>query len=711
MFYGLITISADNNNAVEYNHVTSEYNYHMVLKDMNASQAYFLMNDELTVFKSDHIFDIVKTNENTNYITNEPVYDIYISFTGDDIKASEARFREKYFPELQAIGNEGQSFRVSTTPLLNFKDNITANRVTYIFISLILLAFSTFLLMALYNIRINHYKFLYGIYMTFGADFRKLFSTAFWELFVVSLVTFIPATGISALIIYLIYSTSGFTISFSVLSVVKILLFSVISVAAAVFFPMRVMAVRAPMGLIVAQDNSNLVSSPYRSKNILGAKFPRDYELLSLWRFRKYNLQLLVTAVIFSAVFICVLFISEINQTDIEYPRPQFTVDLSKTDFSYDDTMREELYAIDGVTEVWVDGLDTTAYDIGSHIVVNRKNIMPLQQFVKFEKKDGYNATNDVYYSGYTRNQVELLEKYQYDGDLYSIFENDKTIIIGDSISNIKKFNFKVGDKIEIAKKTGQIRAVDFNVSGTNLLRSQIDYYTFEYEEYTIGAILKDIPSEKMPVFMTPEEFEWLTGIPHAPKKLNIYIDQSYTSEQVEEMELSLRDWGRTYGLVNIVNHHALNLKNIEQDKNYTQIFICLSVLILLISPLAWFFSQTLYYMKRENEFNIVLAMGGLASEIKKIYIFGGIAMGIMSFIFCVILSYLGSYAMFYFYNVSLPYFTHEFIRYSFYMPWYAILTSVVVSVSCGFLSAYLPYRSYIKKRVNLEMSGEFGVE
>ena len=52
---------------------------------------------------------------------------------------------------------------------------------------------SMLLLMALYNIRLNHYKFLYGIYMTCGADFRKLFNTAVWELLVVSLMTFVPS--------------------------------------------------------------------------------------------------------------------------------------------------------------------------------------------------------------------------------------------------------------------------------------------------------------------------------------------------------------------------------------------------------------------------------------------------------------------------------------------------------------------------------------
>ena len=88
--------------------------------------------------------------------------------------------------------------------------------------------------------------------------------------------------------------------------------------------------------------------------------------------------------------------------------------------------------------------------------------------------------------------------------------------------------------------------------------------------------------------------------------------------------------------------------------------------------------------------------------------------MATLSLIVSVALSYLGSYALFYLYNVVMPSFTGENIRYIFYMPWYAIVTSVVMSVVCGFLSAYFPYRSYFKYRKSLQNGGagdEYGGE
>lgn len=707
MFYGLVTISYDNNDPIEYQHVVEEYDYHMVLKDLNGYQANMLINNEIAVFSSDHIYEIVRTNENLDYTTNEKTYDIYLYFTGD-AKTSEARLRSRYFPELKSLGAEGTSIKISTTPLLNFENNVTVNRVAYIFFSLLLLALSVFLLTALYNIRVNHFKFLYGIYMTFGADFKKLFATAYWELFVISLLTFVPAYILSAIAIYFIYLPSGFSFTFSILSIFKVLFYNLVIVGIAVYFPMKVMALKAPMGLIVSEDNSNLVASPRRSHNIMGKKFPVQYEALSIWRFRKYNIQLLFTAVVFSALFICGLYLANIYQTALEYPSSQFDISLSATPFYYDDTAHDELMAIDGITEIIPTDTVTNADTIGSHILVHKSYVRAFSNMVIYPDEDTYRVNNEVVYMSGDKYRLENLEKYEYEGDLNSINTNENTIIVGDSISNVRKYKYEVGDTITIAKKTKQIRKVDDIETGNEMLKSQLKYYEFEYETYTIGAIIKNIPSGYTPIIMAEDDYTYLTGKTSQAKSLEIMIDQSLTKDEVTSIEEQLRDWGRTYGKVNIKNTHALSLTSIEKDKHTKTIYTSLSLLILAISPLIWFFSQTLYYMKRENEFNILQSIGAVVKEIRQIYVQGGLAMGVLSIIFCTGLSYLFSYLMYYFYNVMLPYFSGKYVRYEFYMPWYAILTSVIVSVACGFLSAYLPYRSYIKHRSTLETGGEY---
>lgn len=703
MFCGLVTISFDNNNPIEYQHITAEYDYHMVLKDLNGYQANFLVNNEIAVFANDYVFEITQINENADYLSNETTYDLYIIFTGDDIKASEERFRARYFPEISALGVEGTSFRLSTTPLLHFEKNILANRSAYVAFCIIIIALSVFLLMALYNIRINHFKFLYGIYMTFGADFKKLFSTAYWEIFVISLITFIPAYALSTLVVYNIYLPSGFEFTFLISSIFKVFLYTLIIVGVAVYFPMKLMSIKAPMGLIVSEDNSNLVSSPMRSHNLMGKKFPVQYEILSIWRFRKYNIQLLFTAVVFSALFICGLYLANIYETNLEYEQPQFTVSLEQTSFYYDDGAYRELMAIDGITEIAPSDTITEAIWISSHIIVHKSNVRATANMVIYQEENTYRVSNEAVYIPGDKYQIENLEKYEYEGDLNSINTNEKTIIIGDAISNMRTYKYEIGDTIRVAKKTGQIRSIDKNETGNQMLKSQLKYFHFEYETYTIGAIIKNIPTGYTPIYFSVDDYRAVTGNSSQAKVLEIFVDPDLSKDEVTSIEEQLRDWGRTYGKVNVTNSHRLSLHSIEQDKHLREIYTALAILILMISPLIWFFSQILYYFKRENEFNILQSIGAVVKEIRQIYVQGGLAMGVLSIVFCAALSYSFSYIMYYFYNVSLPYFTHVNVRYEFYMPWYAILTSIVVSVLCGFLSAYLPYRSYIKHRSTLQ--------
>lgn len=709
MFYGLLSVSNANNNDVEYQHVTEEYDYHMVLRDLNVDQANYLFNDSGAVFKNDIVFKIVRYDENLNYMTGRTRYDVYLMFINDKDE-SEARFRENYVPDLTSLGREGESFVISVTPLLHFEDNIAANRVTFILITLVLLAVSVFLLTALYNIRVNQYKFTYGVYMTFGADFKRLFATAFWELFVISCVTLIPAVLLSTLVVYIIYIPNGFAFSFSFLAFVQVAFFNLAVTLISVWMPMRLMSTRQPMSLIVTEDNSNLVTSPMHSIRLLNKKFPTEYEFYSIWRFRKYSVQLLTTAIVFCALFIMGLYLADIYTTDLEYPREQFTIDLSRTDYIYDDIMSEELYALSGVEEVRAMNNNVEAMEIASHMVTSKENVRPLHNLVVYDSErnpmENCRVTNDLLYYGMTEEQLQILERYEYEGDLTSIYTQPNTILIGDSISNIPTFDFEVGDTVLIAVKTGQIRSVDTNLSGRNLLKSQIEYFEYEYREFTVGAVLKNIPSGSMPVFFSMEDYQAVTKRSADTTKLNIYVDQSMTSEEMLALDSQLRNWGRMYGEVKISNTHRLSLDTISEDKHYSEQLICISILILVISPLVWFFTQTLYYYKREKEFNILQSLGALTKDIRHIYIQGGLVMAGLSLIVSIFLSYLGSYGLFYFYNVALPYFNKLNVRYEFYMPWYAILISVLISVGCGFFSSYLPFRSYIKSRFTLENGG-----
>ena len=205
---------------------------------------------------------------------------------------------------------------------------------------------------------------------------------------------------------------------------------------------------------------------------------------------------------------------------------------------------------------------------------------------------------------------------------------------------------------------------------------------------------------------MNLDDYYTITGKTPKATSFNIYVEKDITTEEVNSLYAEVRQWSHTYGDVKVSNKDITLTNAIAADKHYNELYICISILILLISPLVWFFSQTLYYTKREKEFNILQSIGAIQREIKQIYLQGGLCMAVMSLFVSIILSYAGSYILFYIYNVIMPYFSGENVRYVFYMPWYAILTSIVMSVACGFFSTYLPYRSYYKNRYSLQNGG-----
>lgn len=718
MFYGVMTISTDNNTIVEKNSVAEAYNYHVLVTNLNEDQMNIVKTNGGATFTNDIYFKVLD-NGITEYknFDGDKRYDMYLELTGESLNESYKRFEEDYVNK--ALADPGimtDEFYVYKSPLMNVSANILANNAVYYVLSVVLLALGIFLMMMLYNIRVNQYKFTYGVYMTFGADFKMLFNTAFWEMFVIMALTFIPSVILSTVLVFIMYAPSGFAFTFNALVFLKVFVFSLIVVTVAVFFPMRVMAVRMPMTLIVTQDNSNLVSSPRNSVNVFKKKFPTFYETLSSWRFRKYSVNLLFTSIIFCAMFIMGLYLADIYTTDLEYNRPEFTVDLTESSVPYDDTMSKELYSVSGVTAVEAAENYTEAGKAPngpSHILVSSSDVKMFKSgLINYNGSDyqgtgSMKVTNEVLYNGITEEQIAVLEGlgYSYEGNLSDVLK-EGYVIIGDSISNIRTFKYDVGDTIEVAVPVKTSGSIDSKLSGKQLLRAQIETYTYEYKTFTIAAILTDIPSGELPVYFNTDDYKTVTGSDFSAMKLNVYIAPDLTPDDSASIESQLRNWARKYDNVDLEASYNLTTKVIAYDKHRSELYITIAIMLLVISPIMWFFSQTLYYLKRESEFNILQALGARAKDIRNIYIQGGLQMAVLSLIVSVSLSYLGSYVLFYVFNVIMPKFNEENVRYMFYMPWYAILISVVVSVACGFLSAYLPYKSYYKHRFTLENGG-----
>ena len=194
LLFGVITVSFLTNRQVEERIILDAgYTYHATLGGMTASDG----NIVAEVYNAAH-------GRDDDYFTYEVTKDgsFRINFLGNIENA-----RQRFIMEALNRINAGGPARVSllTTPLFDYDASLGTDIPGFIALLLLLGGLSFLLLMALFRIRINHFKFTYRIYMAFGGDFKKLTQSAFYEILLIALLSFIPAFPLTFVVSALIY--------------------------------------------------------------------------------------------------------------------------------------------------------------------------------------------------------------------------------------------------------------------------------------------------------------------------------------------------------------------------------------------------------------------------------------------------------------------------------------------------------------------------
>lgn len=706
--FGIITAASDNDNILEYKYVSDEYDYHVALTDLNEAQRLTLVNDTQTVFSDEYIFDIVREVPRDEEGSYNRKYDIYVSLH-DDIYSNYLLFQYRYFEEMAAQNEEG--LHVSTSPLMHFDRNLKANRAYYLIFAAVLTVVSVFFMMSLYFVRLNHYSFTYGIYMTYGADFKKMFGTAFWEMTVISVCTFMPSCIVSALIDLIIYKTGGESFSWRITGSLKVLLFSFLITSLSVILPIWVLSRWEPMKNLIAEDNSNLVISPRQSFDLSRVSFPLGYGMRSLWRFRKYQLRQVVTSVLFIALFMSVMYYSDVCRRQLDYELPQFTVSFANSAYKYTDDERDDLLDIDGITMLSKDR-SVQAVDISSHVVFDRSDIRPFTQYAVTGGSGKEAATNFISYHACDEDVVQNLGFYSYKGDLTKVLEDGNYVIVSDSYDNSKKFNIRPGDTIKIAKFKKQRMLISGAFSGITLLNKQLECFDFDYTEYTVCAVLENNPCfGSSPIYLNIDNFENLTDTEAVFDSVDIYIDKESDISEVNRIGEEIREWTEFYPDISLSDTHNASEYRIEKAKQKPAVYSVCAVIILLFAPLIQMFTQTLYYSKRENEFSILGAFGAISSELRGIFRNDGYFSAAVGVIISQILNIAAVYAVFYYANVLVPKFGGIDVRYPFGISAVVLIIGILVAAISGTLSSLIPYNEYIKRARKSEEAEEFKAE
>ena len=696
IFFWLLTFSNVTNNRSSFEIIEATYSEHIIVENMNTEQSLTLHNDTVR-------YRIL--NEGIQSVTfSDSGRTAKIVFYENNKERSADSFVKKYLNKLSEMGEE---YTVTLTPLLTYERDCRVNNAVYWLLMLLLSAVSVFLLMALYYTRINHFRFRYGIYMTFGADFKKLVGNSVWEMIVISLAMALPSGLFSAWLTKCNYSAVGVDAVFSFGSVFSVLLCNLIVVMIAVRLPMRAVSRQTPMSLIAAQDNANYASSPRASSSIFGKNsFPLLYEALSIFRFRKYYVKLLLVAISFGALFICGLYVAQMNRTAETQDVLEYTLSYtgSKGDAAEIEVASEDvittLALMDDVKYVdW--SVQTSAVSARSHILIDKRNrhfssdyIVPWTSMAGYEY--AFSALNYIAADALYFQMLETSGKCEIEGDLSSVLTRPNTVAVSENIYNEQRIRFSVGDTILVAKavRTPVIKELADVSDATAILQARLMSWTYTYEEYTVGAVIKNAEAgDAIMVCMSGTDYSRQTGNAPLRTDLSVYLKNGTSPVASNAVFLKLVNVLSGYEGWALERHNATFDALLVARRNNYGMILCIAMAVLAISPIVWFFSQTLFWGKRRGEIRILRAFGAVENEIFRVHVVSGCVMAVLSFVLSLLMGSGANYLLYRFCNTVLPSVgLGSGIRYEYRLSVGALILSAVLAVACGILSSLLPY-------------------
>lgn len=489
--------------------------YHLKLLGCNADQRALLHNLDAEQDDDDEIFELLGADITSVDGTTQRRYDLYIQFKGN-VENSYQLFRARYQTAISESGNWVEA----QTLLLSYEIERAVNQAILIMQLVMVVGFGALAVWVLHTIMTNHYKFTYGIYLSFGANFIRLFRTAIWEMIWAALFTWLPAVVVANLLCWAIFSQTGLAYHVNIPSLIVTLFISLFTVGISVFASLKMVSRKPPVKLLIADDNSNLIHSPRRSKQLFGMTFPKDLGWLFFGRFWKYTLRLLAMTLSFAMIFVAGITLADCYDRMLTRPQPLYQVNFDIPDawIEYDPSQdkddsdtpstneegseppssEEELL---GTTESELNTTDEEAEEetappidyasmgytdeiakvfaefphmgviykesyyparsIRSHVLLSEKRVSLGAGGISVSDKrtaDKNRAMMNVNYQAMDEEVIKAFEFLDYgiEGDLSSVLTEKNTIAVTDGFLGATQFKWKVGDSIRIGLPTAE---------------------------------------------------------------------------------------------------------------------------------------------------------------------------------------------------------------------------------------------------------------
>lgn len=729
-------------NEFQYEIDGESYPYYIVLNNLTDEQYGYYRQSELKVNSNKRYFNHVYEKVTSSFGTNSRYY-VYVNFYNDNRPDQSPYDLYELFMERQEIKDlvYNEEVLITQTPLLLAYRSSFVNTTVSSMIALLVTALGALTFGILFHTFINHYKFSYGVYMTYGANFKKLLSESLSEMLLLNLVTFIPSFLVSILITYLLTASAGYGIIILLYPMFLSLICSIVLTVVAVVVVIRRISLCVPDKLLRSVNNESMIKSPRYSVRLPQNSFPLRLEMLSMRRFRKYVISLLLTTLIFVGAFCGGAYLMDLRAAEENVKQPQFNLSFpTKSIFdetipvtttaapettsattdtapettdpeeeedlplesalgkTYDETMREILYGVDGVEHIIKNRIvQATSTKLHSHVLIHSS------QLTWSGEGDGIDSEESGYIGfanvDYTLFDEEVADGLIYlgatiKGDLDSVMNDRKTIAISDTLNNSLMHKLEVGDTVRIVRSYISRRPLSSvqPTSANHLLEMYFNAYDFQYAEYTVGAIVSGLAvGENLPVYLNAMAFEDITRETPYFVNVDVYCEDGVSEDTVRNMERDFRSIGRLYNM-SVSNTRQETVKATNRLKNYPGLILYISVLLLLIYVLITSLSQTLFYQMRKKEFDIYLCLGVSFKQIRKLFWVDAGFFAILSSAVYSFFAALSTWFVYYMLHSDSP------VRFSFYIPLWAFIVGLVVVLVTSVVSVMMAYLSFKRR-------------
>ncbi len=689
---------------------------------MSAYTNYYSNNE---LFEENYKYDIIITKSRYDLEDLKGIFradsEIVTDFgmVGDKLGVSIKSGALDRFTETYLTKNKAE---YSVTPFYAYHTEIQGEIiVTSAVIGAITLFISSLILSVMHSIRTNQYRFQYGIYMTFGADKKMLCKLVAEELFTINTLLLVPSAVISYLLLLIIYAPKGVTVLFTLPQILIYVVLSYLAVLIASGSSIGGLFFKPPVALIKAVDNSHFVTSPRRSFSIFAKKIPTRYEAYSIWRFRKYIAGLVAGAVAFSVIFVTVIYAANMIKADTEAPIKEYSLKFKNNTFA--ETQRENANSesreiIDALYRIpEIEKLDfeqskgfTYTYD---HILLNSGNV---------ERGNNVTVTSNEYAGGnFTRavnncryvcidalSLANYEKNYQVDyldgvnSQNFSDFEN--LVVVSEGLFGVKNFSFKPGDEIVVADMTST-SPISVSSDPMEQLKLQILNYTFEYRTLTVGAVIHDTNAlDSIIVGVNEGEYLSFTHDKSVISNIDVYFKNSTDLNAISASRNDIEKIMQSYGNWEITSHDAAIVVYVNKITDTPALLYLLAALVLIICPLIWIFSQSMFFKKRETEFRTLGYIGIGEKEIFGIHLVSGALIFVLGFVFNFAASRLVCYGIYRLLTAYLPRLGILGVGVSFdsFVPFEIMLICAAVSAACGLISSIIPFL-VLKRKIKIE--------